>query len=190
MGKIGPHRPVLFIAAVTSQYPEAFHWGLQQMQQEYGPVAVTSNQFAFEETSYYEKTMGPDLLKQFWVFKKLIDPDQMPAVKHFSNNLEAEFRKQNDFPVDRPLNIDPGYLTEAKLVLATTKDRDHRIYLAQGIYAEVTLYYHRGSWASRPWTYPDYQRQDFQEFFSQGRVLLRKQYHQMKSTDPNGGDQS
>jgi hypothetical protein len=48
------------------------------------------------------------------------------------------------WPEPRPLNLDPGYLTEAKLVLATTKDRNHRLYLDRGIFAEVTLCYQRG----------------------------------------------
>ena len=70
--------------------------------------------------------------------------------------------------------FEPGYLTEAKLVLATTKDRDHRIYLHDGIYAEVTLNWVRGGWVNQRWTYPDYQRADFQEFFTKCRDYLRQ----------------
>jgi hypothetical protein len=73
----------------------------------------------------------------------------------------------------RPLNLDPGYLTPAKLVLASTKDHAHRIYLSRGIYAEVTLFYKDRHWQPREWTFPDYRRADYQEFFSQCRAYLR-----------------
>lgn len=58
-------------------------------------------------------------------------------------------------------------------MLATTKDRDHRIYLDNGIFAEVTLHYRQGVWEKSRWTYPDYQRPDFHEFFNQCRAYLR-----------------
>ena len=70
----------------------------------------------------------------------------------------------------RPLNLDPGYLSLAKLVLASTKDHSHRIYLGQGIYAEITLYYSQQRWQARPWTFADYRRDDYQQFFFQGRA--------------------
>ena len=178
MGSIHAHRPVLLIAAVTSKFPKAFEWGLAEAEKEWGPVRLLSDRFDFRETNYYEASMGTELYKQFWAFETLLDPGKVPATKIFSNRLEETFAQENDYSVERPINIDPGYLTEAKLVLATTKDRDHRIYLNDGIYAEVTLYYHRGEWKSRPWTYPDYQRDDFQAFFTDCRNHLRERYRQ------------
>jgi hypothetical protein len=79
-----------------------------------------------------------------------------------------------ELPAARLLNLDPGYLTEAKLVLASTKDHAHRIYLSQGIYAEVTLSYRRGHWRHHDWTYPDYQRSDYQAFFDRCRDYFRR----------------
>lgn len=176
MGLIGAHRPVLLIAAVTSRFAEAFDWGLAQAESKWGKAWSVSERYAFTETSYYEKSMGDSLQKQFWVFENLIDPAGLPETKHVSNQWELDYLETSEFDVQRPINIDPGYITEAKLVLATTKDRDHRIYLDRGIYAEVTLHYHRGSWQARPWTYPDYQRADFQSFFSKCRDELRRRY--------------
>jgi hypothetical protein len=72
----------------------------------------------------------------------------------------------------RPLNLDPGYITPAKLLLASTKDHAHRIYLAEGIYAEITLMFRQRRWQPTEWTYPDYRRDDYQEFFSQCREWL------------------
>ncbi len=75
------------------------------------------------------------------------------------------------------MNIDPGYLTLSKLVLASAKDRSHRLYVADGIYAEECLYYLERRWQARPWTYPDYQRDDFQAFFVEVRELLKRLLH-------------
>ena len=74
----------------------------------------------------------------------------------------------------RPLNLDPGYITLAKLVLASTKDHSHRIYLGQGIYAEITLDLSRGGWQPSEWTYPDYRRADFHQFFVHCRDYLKR----------------
>ena len=176
MGTVQAHRPVLLISAVISGYPEAFAWAREKLVQEWGPIALTSERFDFVETSFYAKSMGENLWKQFFAFEQLIDPVALPERKLRANALEIEYASTHDHPVQRPLNLDPGYITEAKLVLGTTKDRDHRIYLSDGIYGEVTLHFHKGEWCKRPWTYPDYQRADFQEFFSQCRMHLRRLY--------------
>lgn len=133
--------------------------------------------FDFTETSYYRDSMGDGIKKQLVAFESLIDPAEIVDAKLASNTWERDFRDENDYPEARPINIDPGYLTEAKLVLATTKDRDHRIYLDRGIFAEVTIYFHRGKWASRPWTYPDYERPEVQSFLSDCRQDLRDRYN-------------
>lgn len=170
---------MLLIAAVSGQSDSAFEWGLRRATELWGPVWETSPLFDFSETSYYESTMGAGLKKQFWAFDDLMDPGELARHKIESNRLESELAESGEYNVQRPINIDAGYITEAKLVLATTKDRDHRIYLHQGIFAEVTLYYHRKQWHSRPWTYPDYQRSDFQEFLTHCRNELRRRYRDL-----------
>jgi hypothetical protein len=176
MAAIQPHRPVLLILAAFSRYPEAIAWGRQTAETEWGPAALQSELFDHRETNYYEATMGSDLKKTFFAFERLIDPAQLVAYKETSNQWEADYQALGHHSESRPLNLDPGYLTEAKLILATTKDRDHRLYLDRGIYAENTLYFHRGAWQSRPWTYPDYQRADYHQFFLRCRDYLRQKY--------------
>jgi hypothetical protein len=132
-----------------------------------------SEAFDFVETDYYDAEMGAGLKKQFWVFGNTIDPGRLAAIKRQTNFWEAEYAGLKTHTEPRPLNLDPGYLTLAKLVLASTKDHAHRIYLAEGIYAEVTLSFRRGAWQPFDWTYPDYRRADFQQFFSRCRELLR-----------------
>ena len=86
-----------------------------------------------------------------------------------TNEWEAEYAALGRHPELRPLNLDPGYITAAKLVLASTKDHAHRIYLQRGIYAELTLTYRHRQWRALDWTYPDYRRDDYQAFFSRCR---------------------
>jgi hypothetical protein len=173
MAHISNHGRVLRILAAFSRYGEALDWARQTAEQAWGPIALASERFDHWETSYYEATMGPDLVKQFFAFERLVDPAALVDWKLASIEWEREYQQLGRHPETRPLNLDPGYLTEAKLVLATTKDRDHRIYLSRGIYAESTLFFHRGVWAPRPWTYPDYRRADYHEFFLRCRSLVR-----------------
>jgi uncharacterized protein DUF4416 len=176
MGAATAHRPVLLISAAFSRYDAGLDWARATFANSWGPIALESPRFDHRETAYYEPTMGPDLKKTFFAFERLVDPASLADRKIQAIAWEDEYRRQAGHPEPRPLNIDPGYITEAKLVLASTKDRDHRIYLSHGIFAEVTLHFQRGAWASRPWTYPDYQRADYHEFFNRCRQFLRQSY--------------
>jgi len=174
LGEIVKHKPVLLIAAVTSRYDSALQWTIEKTTSHWGALSLKSPVFDFTETDFYTQSMGTDLKKQFLVFEEMFDPGDLAPTKIQSNQWEMDYAAQTDHAQERPLNIDPGYISEAKLVLATTKDRDHRIYLQQGIFAEVTLHFRGKQWTSSRWTYPDYQRTDFQAFFTDCRNLLRK----------------
>jgi len=174
MADIQPHRPVLLVLAAFSRHAEALDWARQIAEEAWGPVALQSDRFDHRETDYYEPTMGEGLSKSFFAFEPLVDPADLVACKETSNQWERDYQQLGRHSEQRPLNLDPGYLTEAKLVLATTKDRDHRLYLDRGIFAEVTLHFQHGRWQPRPWTYPDYQRADYHEFFSRCREFLRQ----------------
>jgi hypothetical protein len=169
-----PHPQVLRLLAAFSRHAEALDWTRKIAAENWGLVALESDRFDHRETNYYDATMGTDLKKCFFAFETLADPADLAEWKVASNQWEIEYQQLGRHPEPRPLNLDPGYLTDAKLVLATTKDRDHRIYLTDGIFAEVTLHFHRGKWETRPWTYPDYQRADYHEFFLRCREYLRR----------------
>lgn len=178
MGAITETKPVLLILGTFSRHEAALIWTRKIAEANWGPIALTSKTFSFDETTYYEKTMGPGLKKVFFAFERLIDPSALIDIKCCTNELEEQYRTENEHPEPRPLNLDPGYVTEAKLVLATTKDRDHRLYLGRGIFAEVTVHYYRGAWTSHPWTYPDYQSAGYHEFLTQCRDYLRRRYRE------------
>jgi hypothetical protein len=172
MGQPTAHSPALLLLAAFSCGEQALAWARSRAVEAWGPLALESPTFTFSETDYYEPTMGTGLRKVFFAFAEPFDPAELADRKLQTNQWEAEYARCGPQPEPRPLNLDPGYLTLAKLVLASTKDHSHRIYLGRGIYAEVTLYYKHRQWQVREWTFADYRRDDYQQFFSQCRTLL------------------
>ena len=173
MGNPSPPEKALLICSIFSRHSEALAWCKQRLAQSFGRVALESTEFPFSETNYYAPSMGEDLRIQLVAFNRLIDSSHIKEIKLAANGLEAEYAALNRHAESRPVNIDPGCLTQAKFVLATTKDAGHRIYLGEGIFAEVTLHYRRGEWQDLPWTYPNYRRADYKAFLQQCRERLR-----------------
>ncbi len=116
--------------------------------------------------------MGTGLKKVFFAPAGLADPADLADWKHASNDWEEAYAALGLHEEQRPLNLDPGYLTLGKLVLASTKDYVHRIYLCRGIYAEITLTFRHHCWQDHQWTFPNYRRRDYQAFFSECRDFL------------------
>lgn len=164
----------MLVVGAFSAYAEALDWACTELQDHYGPIVRRSPRFHFDETAYYAPTMGPGLLKEFFAFAQLIAPEQLASIKHQTNGLETAYQDLGLHRAARPLNLDPGYVDEGKLVLASTKDHAHRLYLGQGIYGEVTLRYEGGRYLPWPWTYPDYRRDDYHAFFLEARADFRR----------------
>ena len=136
-----------------------------------GPIDHKSTVFDFIFTDYYLSEMGGDLKKCFYSFEKLIMPDALPDIKNAAIRIESELASENK----RTVNIDPGYLEESKLVLASTKNFSHRIYLRDHIWGEVTLRYVRGEFVKHDWTYPDYSQDLAIEFLAHARDIYKRQ---------------
>lgn len=115
-----------------------------------GPLII------FDHTDYYRKEMGHPLKRRFISFKRLIPPEDIANIKALTNSLEEKLAGRKNRLLRRRLNIDPGYISDSKFILATTKDYFHRIYLGKGIYGDVTLFWRKGSFQPFKWTYPDY----------------------------------
>jgi hypothetical protein len=145
------------------------------MVESFGPVAKRSEPFEFSETDYYESSMGRGLRKVLFVFERPFEPTDLVGVKLQTNAWEKECVESSRYAEPRPLNLDPGYLTLGKLVLASTKDFLHRLYLSRGIYGEVTLYFKHHGWQHHAWTFPDYRRDDYQRFLTECRQWLHGQ---------------
>lgn len=173
MAEVRYPSPVLLVVAAFSRHTQALEWGRDRLQSHYGRVALTSEPYPFVQTDYYADEMGAGLLKQFLVFEKLVAADCLPEVKRTTNQMEDELARSGQFPEVRPLNLDPGILSLGKFQLATTKDQAHRIYLRDGIFAEVTLRYQDGAFHPWPWTYADYRQACVNDFLLQARAFYR-----------------
>jgi len=186
MGETKDAAPVKLIAGMLSAYPGAFADAESRLVQVLGEVDLRSDFFAHEFTEYYRGEMGHPLVRYFLSFTNLVSPDRLVTFKRLSNRIERDIAASGEWPVVRPVNVDPGLIAPDKLVLASTKDYGHRIYLGRGIYAEVTLQYRcRGpdkpGWVPLEWTYPDYRTSDYHEFFSRVRARLLEQRREARA---------
>jgi hypothetical protein len=177
-----PPVPVLLVVAVFSRHPGALEWARQRLERTFGPVALASPPFDFIQTTYYESSMGTGLRKQFLVFRDLVAPDCLPPVKLLTNALEDELAQTGNYPEPRPINLDPGVLSLGKFQLGTTKDQAHRIYLRDGIFAEVTLRFQAGAFEPWPWTYADYRQDCVRSFLKEARGYYRQRLHEVRVT--------
>ena len=174
MGQPSTHPPALLLMAAFSRHEDALGWARRRAEETWGAVIHESAAFAFEETHYYDASMGAGLRKIFWTFEHPRVADELAEIKLATNRWEEEYAALAEHAEPRPLNLDPGYLTLGKLVLASTKDFAHRIYLGQGIFAEVTLFYRHHRWQDHQYTFADYRRADYQQFFTDCRDWLHR----------------
>jgi len=170
MGVIRSPRPVNLICGLISSDSDLIARAVKMLSKYCGPADIVSQVWPFDLTDYYEVEMGTGLLRQFASFENLIDPGQLASIKVQTNQIEERIGCECGLPEgQRPVNIDPGYIELSKLVLATTKNGSHRVYLRDGIYAESTLHYRTGRWTAWPYTYPDYADERYHAFFEQVR---------------------
>ena len=162
--------PVKFICGFIYSSEENYLETHKILERKFGKIDFESARFDFSFTHYYEKEMGSLLYRRFVSFEKLKDPSSFVQIKLFCIKLEKKFSKDNK----RTINIDPGYLNDAKLVLTTTKDYSHRIYVGKGIFEEVTSYYKDSNFQDFATTYPDYKTPQYKEIF----ISIREKYRQ------------
>jgi hypothetical protein len=137
---------------------------------QYGDIGFSYGPVSFSFTEYYRDEMGDNLQKMYMTFGRPVQRDDLAAIKTFTNGIEEKYLSSGR----RTVNIDPGYVTRDKLVLASTKDFYHRMYLSEGIFAEVTLHYRKGQFRFFSWTYPDYMTPEFLAFIEKARARLVK----------------
>lgn len=171
MGKINTHQPVKLIIGFISRQESILDKAERILIKHFGKIDYESQTLAFGHTDYYRNEFGINLKRKFISFKKLILPQSLPKIKIITNIIEKKLSRAGL----RLINIDPGYIDTAKLILASTKDYRHRIYLNNGVYAEVTLFYQNKSFRPWEWTYPDYKTPDYIALFNQIREIYVKQ---------------
>jgi hypothetical protein len=123
-----------------------------ELVERFGMTDTVSAWMDFDYTGYYAREMGSPLFRRMMSFEALIGQDDLADIKLWTNDLE----KRHSASENRIVNIDPGYMLPSRFILATGKDYAHRVYIGNGIYADLTLMYKNGSFVTLPWTYPDY----------------------------------
>ncbi len=165
---------VKYVFAVTHSDQEILKEVQLDIKKKIGDVDICSDAFVFNHTTYYQKEMGEHLQKQFFSFEKLYPLDFLVKLKLFFMQLEKKYSIRGS----RVVNLDPAYMELAKLVVATTKNFDHRVFIGQNIFGDVQLRYRNNKFVSNDWTYPDYKSERVLNFFYRVR---QKYYSQLKA---------
>ncbi len=177
MGIVSPPIPVKPICSATFSRDVPLDAILSGIGPSMGEVDLKSAVFDFNFTDYYSDEMGTNLKKVFISIRDLMSPGDLVRLKLRSNELEGIWSVAGR----RRVNLDPGYVTSAKLVLASTKDFAHRIFLGGGIYGDVQLQYRHGAWHPEAWTFPDYRTGTALSFFEQVRDIFNRQERRMRN---------
>lgn len=171
-----PQEVKLIIGLISKK--ECLEAAVNMLVRKFGPVGFKSDIFEFTHTDYYFKEMGRPLYRQFLAFERLVKPACLWRIKRYTNKAERRFLKEGK----RQVNMDPGCLDYAQVILASAKDFSHRIYLNKGIYAEVTLIYRQEEYRALEWTFPDYASEDYRKIFKQIRDVYEKQIKKRKNS--------
>ena len=186
MGQPSAPEPALLFLGLLWTDDKARQTALDAFCKTFGRPFLETPPEPFTHTDYYDDEMGPGITRSYLFFPHLTDPGDLADLKLWTNSLEEEATKQSG-KTGRPVNLDPGFLALDKLVLATTKERSHRIYIGKGIYAESTLHFHKGRYEARPWTYPDYARGYLRPVFLAARKVLKRMLKERAASMPPAG---
>ncbi len=175
MWDIKEPKPVKLIIGILAADRQCLLAAMEVIEDKFDKVDLASDVWPFVQTDYYKDQTGPNILRQFVSTEHLIDPALLVKIKHKTNKLEQKLAARLGLPLPRPVNLDPGTIEPSKLVLASTKNYSHRIYIGKKMYAEVTLIFDKGYWRPLPYTYLDYRQECYFEFFEKVRARLLEQ---------------
>ncbi len=163
----------------------------QMLEKEWGQICLQSPVYDFSHTAYYAHESGNRIVRTFYGFCQRYDRTELAARKVRTNRMEEELAAaltpDVEAGVTRPVNLDPGYLVPEKIVLASAKNFAHRIYIGEGIFAEVTLLYRNKRFETLPWTFPDFASGKYDGFFKTLRNDLMKNPDATNETESDEG---
>lgn len=136
-----------------------------------GETENHSEAFPFEATHYYDAEMGLPIFRIFFSFKALMSPGKLAELKVLCNEIEEQLL----FEGTRKVNLDIGYLDFHKVVLASAKYNGQKIYLGQGIYADLTLTFSDGQFHPLENTFPDFKSGKYNEVLLGFRNTFKSQ---------------
>ena len=167
-----PERALLLVGIIAGR-EALLDETVRLLEAEFGRVLRVSRDWPFDHTDYYEAESGKGLLRRFVAFAEPVRQERLAELKAAAVRIEREMARRHPDGPPRPVNIDPGLLRLGSLVLASTKISEHRIYLGEGMHAEVTLLYEGGQWKALPWTFPDFRSSRYHDFLSEMREELK-----------------
>jgi hypothetical protein len=156
MGTPGEPKPAKYFVGLLSAAGELLDSVEADLTVILGAIDGRSETVPWNLSTFYENEMGAGLLRRFVSFRQLVSPGDLADIKLQTHEVEIRYRSSDMKGAGRRINVDPGYLDTGKIVLASTKNAGHRIYLKHGIYGETTLLYYNGGFQACPHTYPDY----------------------------------
>ncbi len=172
MGHASGFEPEKLICAVLYTDERTAEIAVSKMKEAFGETDLESEPYCFSDISpYYDEEMGGKVYRKILSFSECRNPAELAAIKTLTNRIEQD----NADAGNRRVNLDPGFVSPGRLSLATTKNAGHRIPLADGIYAELTLFYARHAWHPFPWTYMDFQLPQVHVFLSKVRDIYMQQ---------------
>lgn len=171
---------VIFIASLFS-CRETFEAAVPKLQDLFGHIYYRSPSLPWNYSTYYNAELGTPLFRSFMFFEPIVNTDCLADAKLSVVEVENSLSMEGN----RGLNLDPGYMSLAKVVLASRKNYSHRIYLGKGVFCELELFYQDGKFNPLPYTYFDYRDDTFIRFFADARRLLKKRLDKKTSSVNN-----
>ncbi len=169
--------PVIFFTGVLASDKDALIIVENKLSTVWGTIRNQSSEFSFDNSQYYKNETGSSIIRKFFSFYGDFDREELAIRKLQSNMLEKNIAEEIGGGLTRPVNIDPGYLAPEKLVLASCKNFAHRIYIGNGVFAEITLLYRKGKFQALEWTFPDFADTRYHEFFYQERADMMRMWY-------------
>lgn len=167
---------VKFFSGIIYSDEARYREVLERLIRKFSPVDLETNAIPFTFTDYYSRELGKILFRRFVSFTSLIDPVQLPDIKLFTNEIEVNTATRGN----RTINLDPGYLSDANVIIATTKNYYHRVPLAKGIYSHMEYVLKGKQFHFMEWTYPDFKSEPYLDFFRQMLVIYKKQLREKR----------
>jgi len=180
MGRPSNPQPSALVISMHSSGndPDARSSAFTSIENAFGKGVVWPSPLPFDKTDYYSAEMGSVLIRDLWLADELFDRSLLAGIKIKTNEME-KLLSRNDGT--RRINLDPGFMSAENFILATTKNYSHRVFLMNGIFADLTLIFKKGEFHPLEWTYPDYSGAEIRNILKTWR---RGYIDRLKQSDP------
>jgi len=169
-------KPVKYFVGALFSSEELLKKSLENLEQKFSKIDLSSEDFPFNVTTYYNSEMGSPIFRRICSFSNLISPSYLADAKLISNSIEDRYRINNK----RKVNLDIGYMDYDKVVLASAKYGIHKIYIGEGIYADMALHYEKGKFSPYPWAFIDFKLPLYYDLFLKIRGIYKAQLKVLK----------